>query len=355
MKLGNYSIAGFPKLAGREKSGTIMRAIVWTRYGPPDVLRLQEVEKPIPADDEVLVKIHAATVFVGDCELRSFSFPSLLMRILIRAYMGFIRPRGTKILGQELAGEVEAVGKDVELFRAGDQVFGLTGMHFGTYAEYVCMPEKENSSGALIIPKPANMSYEQAAGVPVGGTNALHFIRKAKIQRGEKVLINGAGGSIGIYAVQLARNLGAVVTVVDSADKLDMLRSLGADHCIDYVQEDFTQNGEIYDVILDVVGKSHYSRSLKSLTPTGRYLLANTLPSVMLRALWTSKTSSRQVIFELASPKAADLVFLRQLIEQGKLKTAIDRRYPLEQTVEAHRYVDTGRKAGNVVLLVNSP
>lgn len=330
-----------------------MRAIVWTKYGPPEVLQLQELDKPIPEDNEVLIKIHAATVFAGDCELRSFTLPSLLFRIFLRIYSGLIRPRGTRILGQELAGEIEAIGKDVKRFREGDQVFGLTGMRFGAYAEYLCMPEEENYASGMVIEKPDNMSYEEAAGVPVGGTNALHFIRKAKIQSGEKILINGAGGSIGIYAVQLAKLQGAEVTIVDSRSKLDMLRSLGADHVIDYEQQDFTQNGEIYDVILDVVGTSPYSRSLKSLKATGRYLLANTLPIVMLRALWTSKTSSKQVIFELASPKAEDLVFLKDLIEKGKLKTVIDRRYPLEQTVEAHRYVDTGRKAGNVVLVVS--
>ena len=326
---------------------------MWTKYGPPEVLQLQELDKPIPKDNEVLIKIHAATVFAGDCELRGFTLPSLLIRILLRIVTGLIRPRGTRILGQELAGEIEAIGKDVKRFREGDQVFGLTGMRFGAYAEYLCMPEEENYVSGMVLKKPDNMSYEEAAGVPVGGTNALHFIRKAKIQSGEKMLINGAGGSIGIYAVQLAKLQGAEVTVVDSRSKLDMLRSLGADHVIDYAQQDFTQNGEVYDVILDVVGKSPYSRSLKSLQPTGRYLLANTLPIVMLRALWTSRASSKQVIFEMASPKADDLLFLKDLIERGELKTVIDRRYPLEQTVEAHRYVDTGRKAGNVVLVVS--
>lgn len=330
-----------------------MKAIVWTKYGPPEVLQLRELARPVPGNEEVLIKIRAASVFVGDCELRSFTHPSLFFRAMLRLFMGVTRPRGIKILGQELAGEVEAVGQDVKYLREGDQVFGLTGMNFGAYAEYLCMPEEESSRYGMVITKPTNMSYEEAASVPVGGTNALHFIRKANIKRGEKVLINGAGGSIGTFAVQLAKSQGAEVTAVDSQDKLNMLQSLGAEKVIDYEQEDFTKNGVSYDVILDVVGKSPYTRSLRSLSAKGRYLLANTVPIVMLRAMWTSLFSRKKIIFELARPKAEDLIFLKGLIEAGKLKTIIDRRYPLEQVVEAHRYVDTGRKAGNVVLVVN--
>lgn len=329
-----------------------MRAIIWTKYGPPDVLQLQEIEKPTPRDDEVLIKVRAASVFVGDSELRGLKIRSWLFRIFIRFSIGFFKPKHVRILGQELSGEIESVGRDVKILRVGDQVFGLTGMRFGAYAEYLCVPAHESAKTGTMVTKPANMSYDEASTVPVGGTNALHFIRKAKIKRGEKVLINGAGGSIGIFAVQLAKTLGGEVTAVDSKSKLDMLTALGADHVIDYEQQDFTYNDEVYDVIFDVVGKSSYSRSLKSLTPKGRYLLANTIPIVMLRALWTSLISSKQVIFELANPKAEDLIFLKGLIEMGKIKTVIDRRYPLEQTIEAHRYVNTGRKAGNVVLVV---
>ena len=325
-----------------------MKAIVWTRYGPPDVLQLKEVEKPTPKDNEVLVKIHAATVFPGDCELRSSKMPFWLLRLPLRIAVGLIKPRGTRILGQELAGEIESVGKDVRHFEKGDQIFGSTGMRFGSYAEYTCLPE-----GGAWTRKPANMTYEDAAAVPTGGVNALHFLRRGNVQSGEKVLINGAGGSIGTSAVQIAKSFGAEVTCVDSTKKLDMLRSIGADHVIDYTQEDFTENGDTYDVIFDVVGKSPYSRSLRSLKQNGRYLLANTQLTQMFRGVWTSRTSSKKVIFAFAAAKAEDLVFLRELIEAGKLKSVIDRRYPLEQTAEAHRYVETGQKIGHVVISVD--
>jgi NADPH:quinone reductase-like Zn-dependent oxidoreductase len=326
-----------------------MKAIVWTEYGPPDVLQLQEVEKPTPKEDEVLIRIYASTVTAGDCEARRLKFP-LGLGIGVRLYVGLRKPERVTILGQELAGEIEAVGKDVELFKVGDQVFAATGFGFGGYAEYTCMPE-EPEMGVLAT-KPTNMTYEAAAAVPVGGLEALHFLRKANIQGGTKVLINGAGGSIGTIAIQLAKYYGAEVTAVDSTGKLDMLRSIGADHVIDYTQEDFTRSGETYDVILDVVGKSPFSRSIRSLSEDGFYLLANPGLSHMVRGRWTSMTSDKRVIMGAASHKTADLLFLKELIEAGKLKTVIDRRYPLEQTAEAHRYVETGQKAGNVVITV---
>ncbi len=324
-----------------------MKAIVWTKYGPPDVLQLKEVEKPTPKDNEVLIKIYATTVFPGDCELRSFKIPIWLLWLALRVYIGLRKPRGTKILGQELAGEIESVGKDVRHFEKGDQVFGSTEISFGAYAEYICLP----AEGARAI-KPDNMTYEEAAAVPTGGVNALHFLRRGNIQSGEKVLINGGAGSIGTFAVQIAKSFGAEVTGVDSTRKLDMLRSIGADQVIDYTQEDFTKNGETYDVIFDVVGKSSYSRSVRSLKQNGRYLLANTQLTQMLRGLWTSMISSKKVIFAFANPKTEDLIFLKELIEAGKIKSVIDRRYPLEQTAEAHRYVDTGQKIGHVVITV---
>jgi NADPH:quinone reductase-like Zn-dependent oxidoreductase len=270
----------------------------------------------------------------------------------MRAYVGLIRPTRITILGQELAGEIESVGKDVKKFKEGDQVFAATGFGFGAYAEYTCRPAKpKDAEGALAI-KPANMSYEEAAAVPVGGLEALHFLRQGNIQSGQKVLINGAGGSIGTSAVQLAKYFGAEVTAVDSTMKLDMLRSIGADQVIDYTEEDFTRSGESYDVILDVVGKSTYSRSEKSLKKNGRYLLANPGLSHMVRGKWTSMRSSKKVIFGAAGQKSEDLIFLKELIEAGKIKSVIDRRYPLEQTAEAHRYVETGHKKGNVVITV---
>jgi NADPH:quinone reductase-like Zn-dependent oxidoreductase len=326
-----------------------MKAIVWTAYGPPDVLHLQEVEKPTPKDNEVLVRVYATTVTAGDCEMRSLKFP-LFLSLPMRIYVGLRKPERITILGQELAGEIEAVGKDVTLFKEGDQVFAATGFTLGAYAEYLCLPA-ESEDGVLAI-KPANMTYEEAAAVPTGGLEALHFLRKANIQSGQKVLVNGAGGSIGTIAVQIAKGSGAEVTAVDSAQKLDILRSIGADHVIDYALQDFTESGETYDVILDVIGKSPYSRSIRSLNPNGFYLIANPRPSKMIRGRWTSMTTSKKVFSDSAGRKTQDLIYLRDLIEAGNLRTVIDRRYPLEQTAEAHRYVETGQKVGNVVITV---
>jgi NADPH:quinone reductase-like Zn-dependent oxidoreductase len=251
----------------------------------------------------------------------------------------------------ELAGAIESVGKDVKLFKEGDQVFAATGfVGMGACAEYICLPE-EPEEGAL-AKKPANMTYEEAAPVPVGGLEALHFCRQGNIQSGQKVLINGAGGTIGTFAVQLAKYFGAEVTGVDGTGKLDMLRSIGADQVIDYTQEDFARSGETYDFILDVVGKASFSGSIGSLKQNGRYLIASPGPSQMVRGRWTSMTGSKKVVFGAAHPKTEDLLFLKELIEAGKLKSVIDRRYPLEQIAEAHRYVETGHKKGNVVITV---
>src|SRR5687767_7056521 len=326
-----------------------MKAIVWTKYGAPDVLQLKEIAKPTPRANEVLIKIYATTVTAGDCEARNLKMP-ILIGLPMRMYVGLRKPKRITILGQELAGEIEAVGHDVKRFRAGDQVFGTTGLGFGAYAEYICLPE--NSAMGVLATKPANMTYDEAAAVPTGGLEALHFIRKGNIQRGEKVLIIGAGGSIGTFAVQLARHLGAEVTGVDSTSKLEMVRSLGVDHVIDYTQEDFTKSHETYDVILDVPGKSSYSRSIKSLKQNGRCLLANPGLSHMLRGPWTSIRSSKKVIFGAGNQKTEGLIFLRELIEAGKIKAVIDRCYALEQIAEAHRFVESGHKKGNVSISV---
>jgi NADPH:quinone reductase-like Zn-dependent oxidoreductase len=325
-----------------------MKAIIWTKYGPPDVLQLKEVEKPTPLDNEVLIKIHATTVTAGDCEIRSLKF-SLLLRLLMRLGFGLKGPRKRfSIPGVELAGEIESVGKDVKLFRKGDQVFGTSVEFFGAYAEYICLPE-EGKAGAMAI-KPANMTYEEAAAVPVGGLEALNFLRKANIQSGQKVLINGASGSIGTFAVQLAKYYGAEVTGVGNPTSLEVMKSIGAIKVIDYTQEDFTKSGETYDIIFDVVGKSSFSGSISSLKKNGIYLLANPKPSLYIRGLWTSMTSSKRVISGLTKQKTEDLIFLKELIEAGKIKSVIDRRYPLEKIAEAHSYVDKGQKTGNVVI-----
>lgn len=324
-----------------------MKAVVYREYGPPSVLALEEIPKPTPRDDQVLIKIHAATVGTWDCEFRAFAFP-LWFWLPLRIAMGIRAPRWS-VLGQELAGEIEAVGKDVERFEAGDQIFASTGLRLGAHAEYTCM----SADGTIAI-KPTNMSYEEAAGIPTGGDNALHFLRKANVQPGESVLVNGAAGNIGVVAVQLAKHYGAEVTAVDSSEKLEMLREIGADHVIDYTKEDFTGAGKKYDVIFDLVHKSSYSRGIRSLEPNGRYVLANPRFFQMVRAVWTSKTSDKKVLFEFAGSKPQDLVALKKLAEVGAIRAVIDQRFPLDRAAEAHAYVDSGRRKGTVVLTVVS-
>jgi NADPH:quinone reductase-like Zn-dependent oxidoreductase len=310
-----------------------MKAIVCTKYGPPEVLQLKEVEKPAPRNNEVLIRIHAAAVTVSDCLVRSGKVNPLLW-IPMRLFVGFGKPR-RPILGLELAGEIEAIGKDVKRFKKGDQVFAFTGKRFGAYAEYTCLPEDGlcMPNDGLVAAKPANASYEEAAAVPSRGTLALYFLRKGNIQNGQRVLIYGASGGVGTFAVQLAKHFGAEVTGVCSTANLKLVRSLGADKVIDYTTEDFANRGESYDLVFDAVGERYGSKlqRKKALTPTGKYMSVDD-----------------------GTPKICveDLVSIKELIEAGKIRPVIDRTYPLEQIAEAHKYVDKGHKKGNVVVTV---
>jgi len=331
-----------------------MKAIVYTNYGSPDVLQLKEIEKPLLKENEILIRIHATSVNYGDLMARNykaisprqFNMPFLIW-LFAKISFGLNKPKIT-ILGNEFAGEVEAVGGDVKRFIPGDQVFGYSGERMGAYAEYLCMPE----NGMLAL-KPTNMTFEEVAGVPYGGIVALSLLRRANIKPGHKVLINGASGGIGSSAVQIARSLGAEVTGVCSTSKVDFVKSLGAAKVIDYTKEDFTQNGETYDLIFDILGRSSISRSRSSLKPNGIHLFASFKMKHLFQMLWTSRSGSRRVICALGSGKVDDLNTLKEMIEAGKIKPVIDRCYPLEQVAEAHRYVEKGHKKGNVVILVN--
>lgn len=324
-----------------------MKAIVCTRYGSPDALELRDVATPRPKANEVLIRIHATTVTMGDCEVRASRFP-LWLWPLIRLYMGPLKPR-IKVFGQEVAGEVEAVGSEVTHFKPGDQVFAPTTISLGAHAEYICLPAEY-----AIATKPLDVSYEQAAAIPVGGLNALYFLRKANLQAGQKILINGAGGSIGSFAVQLAKFYGAEVTAVDSANKQEMLCFIGADHFIDYTRQDFRQGGKQYDVVFDVVGKSSLARCAKILTPTGIYVSANPKVADMVQGAWAAMTRSRKrVITGATEYTREDLAYLVALVAAGKIAPYIDRRYNLAEVPAAHRYVDSGEKKGCVVVTVS--
>jgi NADPH:quinone reductase-like Zn-dependent oxidoreductase len=319
-----------------------MKAMVFTKYGPPGVLYIKEIEKPVPKDKEVLIKIYATSVTSGDVRMRKAD------PFAIRFFNGFTKPKRTTVLGNELAGEIEAVGKDVKLFKKGDQVFGQAGLTLGTNAEYICLSEDV----ALSI-KPTKLTYEEAAVIPFGGNTSLHFLRKGNINSGQKVLIYGASGSLGVSAIQLAKYFGAEVTGVCSTENFELVKSLGADKVIDYTKEDFSKNGSIYDIVFDTLGKSPFSGCIRSLKEKGIYLRAvNMSLHPVIRGIWTSFTTSKKVIGGLATERKENLVFLKQLIETDKLKPVIDRRYPLEQLVEAHRYVEKGHKKGNVAITV---
>jgi NADPH:quinone reductase-like Zn-dependent oxidoreductase len=325
-----------------------MRAVVYDRYGTPDVLRLEDVERPVPKDDEVLVKIRAAAVTRADCATREANRRSgLAVTLISRSISGLRRPK-QRILGSELAGEVEAAGAAVSEFAVGDQVFGSTGFRFGAHAEFTCIPES-----ARIAHKPAGMSFEEAAAVCDGGLNSLWCLRLAKLRAGQRILIYGASGAIGTAGVQLAKRFGADVTAVCSTKNLELVRSLGADRVIDYTQEDFTQNGQTYDVIFDAVGKHSFRRCRRSLKHGGSYLATDGLGNLIL-ALWTSRIGDKKVIFQIPPRYTKkDVLFLKELIEAGRYQAVIDRRYPLEDVADATRYVETEKKTGNVVLTIN--
>ena len=324
-----------------------MRAIVYTQYGSPDVLQLRgDVERPTPAGDELLIRVRAAEVTKSDCEMRSFKFPVSWFWLPLRLAMGVRKPK-RPILGGYFAGDVVESGAAVTRFQPGDRVYGAAQLRLGAYGEYISLPASYS-----IVLMPDNLSFEEAAAVPLGGLNALHFMREARIHDGDKVLINGAGGSIGTFGVQIAKAMGAEVTAVDSGIKEDMLRKIGADHFVDYTREDFTDRGDTYDVIFNMVATSPYSSCIRTLNPKGRYLTANPRLSVMLRCMITSSFSDRRAVFSFARETQEELLALKSMIEEGKITPAIDRVYPLEQAAEAHRRVETEQRLGIVVLAV---
>ena len=326
-----------------------MKAIIYTEYGPPDVLQFKEVPQPVPKDNEVLIKVCAAEATKSDCELRSLNFPVKWFWLPLGFVLGLKKPK-RQILGGYFSGIVQSVGKKASKFKIGDEIFGCTKLRLGAYGEYMCLPENYT-----MVPKPHNISFEKAAAVPLGGLNALHFMRKADIKKGEKVLINGAGGSIGTFGVQIAKALGAEVTAIDSGIKENMLRGIGADHFINYTKERLTSGEKTYDVIFDMVAQKSYGDCIKTLNPKGRYLMSNPRLSDMVRAVLTSSFTDKSVIFAFAGEKEEELTELKKMIEAEKIKPVIDKIYPLEQTADAHRRVETEQRLGCVVINVGTP
>ena len=323
-----------------------MKAIVYTQYGPPDVLQLKEVNKPVPNDDEVLIKLYAAESTKADCEMRMCHFAVKWLWLPMRLTVGLRRPK-RPVLGMYFAGEIVSIGKNVSKFKKTDRVFGSSKLRLGAYGEYVCLP-----TSFTIVQKPNNLTFEEAAAVPLGGLNALHFLRKANIRSGEKVLIIGAGGSIGIFGVQIAKAMGAEVTAVDSGHKEAMLRQIGADHFVDYIKEDFTRSGNTYDVIFNMVAQSSYTACLKALKPKGRYLIANPRISDMVMSALASVFTDKATIVAFAQETEEELLALKKMLEEGKIKSIVDKIYPMELAAEAHRSVETEQRLGTVVISV---
>ena len=323
-----------------------MKAITYSNYGTPDVLHLKEVDKPTPKDDEILIRVQAVEATKADVEMRSFKFAVKWFWLPLRIVFGIAKPK-RQILGSYFSGEIESLGKEVSQLSTGDPVFGAAGLRLGAYAEYVALP-----ASYAIVAKPTNMSFAEAAAVPLGGLNALHFMRLAEIQPGDSVLINGAGGSIGLHSIQIAKSMGAEVTVVDSTIKEHMLMRMGADHYIDYTKQNFTEMGRTYDVIFDMVAGSSYTACIKILNQDGRYLSGNPRLSVMLRSVLTSRFTNKTARFAFAGETKADLLTLKQMIEAGKIKSIVDRVYPMEKAPDAHRLVETEQRIGAVVISI---
>lgn len=328
-----------------------MRAMIWKKYGAPDNLQLQEVKTPTPNDDQILVKIHATSVTAGDCEIRRLQLP-LGLSLPMRFYAGLFKPKRITILGQELSGEIVEVGKNVDNYQAGDQVFGTTGLSFGAYAEYIVLPSRpDDGQGALAL-KPASVPHEEAAVLPTAGLEALHYLRDSNIHAGDKVLIIGGGGSIGTMSIQLAKRHKAEVTAVDSTDKQALMRSLGADYIVDYTVTDYLKQKKRYDLIIDVVGRKGVRQRLKLLKPEGLYYLAFARPGELLLAIWISLTSKKKLIIQSASQKKEDLQSLAKLLVEGSLTPVIDKQFLLEEVSNAHKYAESGNKKGNIAISI---
>ena len=328
-----------------------MKVIIYESYGSPEVLKLIEMNRPIPKENEILIKNHAASVNYGDTLARNFKDVTpgkfnmpFLFWIMARSFFGFSKPK-IKILGSEFSGDVEAIGKSVTKFKEGDKVFGYRGQSMGTYAEYFVVPEK-----SVVALKPGNITYEEAAAVPGGSMVALFILRKLNIHKGQKILVVGASGGNGNFAVQIAKNYGAEVTGVCGTNRVDFVKSLGADKVIDYTKEDFTNNGEKYDIILDVLGRTGFSKCKNSLTENGKYVLVSFKVKQLLQMMWTSIFSSKKVMCVLSPQRPEDLLAVSKMIEEGKIKSILDKTFPKEQAAEAHRYVEQGSKKGNVVI-----
>ena len=321
-----------------------MKAITYSTYGPPAVLQLRDVEKPVPGDHEVLIRVRAAEATKSDCEMRSFHYSVMWFWLPLRIALGVMKPR-KQILGGYFSGEIESVGREVSDLRPGDEVFGTAQLRLGAYGQHMVLPESYT-----IVAKPDNMSFAEAAAVPLGGLNALHFMRRAKISAGETVLVNGGGGSIGAHAVQIAKAMDAEVTAVDSTIKEDLLRRMGADHFVDYTKQDFTAAGKTYDVIFDMVPGSSYGACIRALNANGRYLAGNPRLSVMLRSVLTTRFTDKTATFAFARETKEELSALKEMIEDGKVRSIVDRVFPMAQAAEAHQLVETEQRLGAIVI-----